>query len=447
MTTGPYRLVGRTGEGVVSLEANERFRLGLSSVDAVTMTSTPDVAAAGVALSDGTLDAVLDGEDPTGASPPADGVTIWSADVPQVWTLAFNSCRARTATCSAPGGDVRTGVVQDEAVRRALAYAVDRRAIAAAVGEHGAPAPGLVPVYYGSPSPSFRGVDGLGVKPNLSVARRALRAGGWRCGRLPCQRDGVAASFDLAVDRADETAGRIADLVARAGERVGILVDVRRLDESALSRLMFRAGAGGAPSPGYEAVIVSLHGDSAPESLFASLESMSPLQVAFYSSPELDALLALSLATVEPERLRGLIDELDRLVSRDLPYVPLASERRVMLTSDVRFRSWRPSPAGDHGAPLLASWSQVFDLELIDGAPVATSGDPAIIAAPPPSSPAEPIPAPVAAAVIPRSTTDPARPLFITAAALVAISIVASVVALLRRRRRRAGTDRWEVLD
>ena len=102
------------------------------------------------------------------------------------WEIAFNSCpKTGSPICSGPGKDVKTAVVQDPAIRKAMAYAIDREKLIPTVYD------GQGTTAYGLISPRFKRyfVDRkdtpLGYAYDPAKAKAALKAGGWDCSQTP----------------------------------------------------------------------------------------------------------------------------------------------------------------------------------------------------------------------------------------------------------------------
>ena len=92
---------------------------------------------------------------------------------------------------------MKTAVVQDPAIRKALAYAIDREKLIPTVYE------GQGVTAYGLISPRFkryyidRKDTPLGYAYDPDKAKAALKAGGWDCSQTPCTKNGVKAQFEL----------------------------------------------------------------------------------------------------------------------------------------------------------------------------------------------------------------------------------------------------------
>ena len=134
------------------------------------------------------------------------------------WEIAFNSCpKTGSPICSGPGKDVKTAVVQDPAIRKAVAYAIDREKFIPTVYD------GQGTTAYSLISPRFKRyfVDRkdtpLGYAYDPAKAKAALKAGGWDCSQTPCTKNGVKAEFEL--DTLSSSTDVPVDGAARQGRR------------------------------------------------------------------------------------------------------------------------------------------------------------------------------------------------------------------------------------
>src|SRR4051794_24043427 len=198
VTTAPYVLTKWEKLGTTILSRNEKydtFRNGgrLPDVKRILITyyANPDSIYRDV--SQGNLDYGYGGQPSWARRANADknpNVQLVSAPRGGYWEIAFNSCpKTGSPICSGPGKGVKTAVVQDAALRKALAYAIQREKLIPTVYD------GQGTTAYGLISPRFkryyieRKGTPLGYDYSPDKARATLKSGGWDCSQTPCTKN------------------------------------------------------------------------------------------------------------------------------------------------------------------------------------------------------------------------------------------------------------------
>ena len=206
VTTAPYLLTKWEKLGTTILSRNEKydtFRNDGTLPDAkrilITYYANPDSVYRDV--NQGHLDYGYGGQPSWARRAKTDNnknVQLVSSPRGGYWEIAFNSCpKTGSPICSGPGKDVKTAVVQDPALRKAVAYAIDREKFIPTVYD------GQGTTAYSLISPRFKRyfVDRkntpLGYAYDPAKAKAALKAGGWDCSQTPCTKNGVKAEFEL----------------------------------------------------------------------------------------------------------------------------------------------------------------------------------------------------------------------------------------------------------
>lgn len=65
-----------------------------------------------------------------------------------------------------------------------------------------------------------------------------------------------------------------------------------------------------------------------------------------YKNPEVDRLIELGRVSMEPQKRRAIYQEIERIMLRDLPYIPLWNEHRIVVVNQEKIRGFEPSPTG-----------------------------------------------------------------------------------------------------
>ncbi|HEV3001238.1 MAG TPA: ABC transporter substrate-binding protein [Solirubrobacteraceae bacterium] len=243
--------------------------------------------------------------------------------------------------------------LRDVRVRRAVALAVDRAALAercaALLGEPAPyPADRLVPPH-NDPGPSGEGT-GLPPSPDPGAARSLLADAGYA--------DGLSLT---AVYRDRDGEPAVARAYAADLERAGIGVRLVALDDDAYRRAVLEAPPGG--PRGWDLTARSrgadwIHRNGAVflQPLFATGASAN---CGGYSDPEVDALVLRALeAAVEPRAKRDAAwCEVERRVLDDAAAVPLLFQApAVPRRRGARVRGACPMPASGYADDLAALW-------------------------------------------------------------------------------------------
>ena len=159
------------------------------------------------------------------------------------WEIAFNSCPpAGSPICTGPAKGVKVKVVQDPAIRKALAYGINRESFAQTVYL------GQAVTAYGLISPRFKlYYQDLSKDPKIAYnfdpakAKAILKAGGWNCSTTPCTKNGVKAEFELATlsDSDRKADGPASGADAR---KLGIVINLTFQSEDALNNRIYASG-------------------------------------------------------------------------------------------------------------------------------------------------------------------------------------------------------------
>ncbi len=247
------------------------------------------------------------------------GLRVVSSDGLAVFYLAVNG---------RPRADGRPNPLADLRVRQALELATDRREIARE-GLHGFGQPAWQMVV-----PQVFGYDPAAPEPahDPERARRLLAEAG-------------QSGLELEMERDEASPDWLERILERQWGAAGIRLKQRRLPSEQHATALAR-GTFALTVQGYGCTT----GDAA-ELLSFTLRSADPGRglgngnVAGYGNAEVDHIADGNLRVFDPRERLGQLQRALRLVSRDLPYVPLYSVESVYLVS--RDLEWTPPPNDD----------------------------------------------------------------------------------------------------
>jgi YVTN family beta-propeller protein len=327
--TGPYRLASFRVGREIRLVRNEHFRVWSTEArpdgfpDEIRLHQNDDAASRLIAVERGT----------------ADWVSLVSAEIPserQRGVLARHADRLHSDPL--PGTswwflNTRVPPFDDVRVRRALNYAIDRKALVELTGGRSRESCQILP-------PSFPGY-----RPYCPYTRSPNPAGTWTGPNLAKARELVAASgtagTQVEVPWADDpVVARISRffvaLLSRLGYRTSIRV-VQSFEEHTayVADSRNRAQLGGA---GWVADTLAASNFFQPLFTCASFVPKSPVNLNWfeYCNPPLDAKMkeAAALQASDPVRANELWSEVDRAIVDQAVALPIASFRNRILVSE-----------------------------------------------------------------------------------------------------------------
>ena len=291
------------------------------------------------------------------------------------WEIAFNSCpKTGSPICSGPGKDVKTAVVQDLALRRAVAYAIDREKFIPTVYD------GQGTTAYSLISPRFkryfveRKDTPLGYAFDPAKAKEELKAGGWDCSQTPCTKNGVKAQFELDTLSSSAEFQSMAKRVKADVAKVGIVIDLNFMTDDALNNRIYASGTKkDLYAPDYDAFLWDWDvSGTTPTPIMEVLLSNNASSDSFYASKAFDkALIGARLATSEDQTVAA-VRNAEAVELKDLPYLPLVHLNAVELHRTDTWHGWLPSPAPS-GRPLFEVAQQILALKSGPPPPTATS--------------------------------------------------------------------------
>jgi peptide/nickel transport system substrate-binding protein len=281
------------------------------------------------------------------------------------WEIAFNSCPPTgSPICSGPGKGVKTAVVQDLAIRKAMAYAINRERLVPTVYD------GQGTTAYGLISPRFkryfseRKNTPLGYAYDPAKAKAALKAGGWDCSQTPCTKNGVKAEFQLDTLTSSTQFQAMAHRVKADALKVGIVVDLSFISDDALNNRIYAAGkTKDLYAPNYDAFLWDWDvSGTTPTPIMEVLLSDNASSDSFYDSKAFDRALIGARTATNPEETVAAVRKAEGIALGDLPYLPLVHLNAVELSRTDTWHGWTPSPS-PNGRPLYEVPQQILALK------------------------------------------------------------------------------------
>ena len=295
--TGPFKFVEQVSGSHFVVEANPDYYEGKPDIEQVTFRVTPDVNSQIAQLLTGELDVTWTVEpvhmDRVSNAP---NLTLTSVKIPRWDWFPLN---------------LNNPLFQDDRVRRALAYALDREQIVARIlGGQGEVAQGPIPnVIDWVPT---EGVEQISYDPERAL--ELLEEAGWTRGDDGVLRNsaGEPFAFTLLADRGNPTRDQLYLYAQQAWQALGMQVDLETTEwNTVLAR--YRSGD-------YDTRLGWWVIKPDPD-LYDYLHTEGDLNQISYSNPEVDALLERGRATTNQEERAEIYGEVQRILAEDQPGV------------------------------------------------------------------------------------------------------------------------------
>jgi peptide/nickel transport system substrate-binding protein len=386
VATGGWTMTEKDEKGTSILEPNPYFWGPKSQIERILFIKYGDKEAQLRDIKLNQLDAVYDGDakwiDDVEEDP---NVDAWPIPLPGFDSIAFNLCPAEEApeqnTCAHAAEGVRTEVVQDLAIRQALAWAIDRQNLVDNVYSGQAdPGNGIISPYFARYFQSFADDPEVGYGFDPDRARQILADGGWVCPPEGiCEKDGVKAEFEMLVRAEDQEDQNSSKRIKAWASDVGIQINNSIITEDALYARNYPDSPEGY-IPDYDAFIWGWVGDlPSPDFNFEVLLCGSGWSDTFYCNPdEYDPLPKDALQELDFDTRVEQMHEAERIALRDVPYIYLAHSNQIQFTRNDTWTGFQPQPS-PKGYP-FGSWLQMSLLTPGAAASAAYSGAPVTIA-------------------------------------------------------------------
>jgi peptide/nickel transport system substrate-binding protein len=344
--SGPYVVTKWNANGTTVMERNPYFRRSNSGPERVLMTYYGDSNGAVTDLEQNRLDLMpsdtLDVPDATRLQR-TPGVHVYRSPPIGLEYWVFNLAKRVTSR-------VHKSVIQDRAIRTALAWSMDRaKLVEASLFGFGAPGNTQLSHSYGRYTLDLSGDPVLGYRYDPARARRILAQSGWKVGPGGVRvKNGVRASFELAY--AGGASEKRAVTLLRAWARdVGIDIDVRVYDTDKLINLEFNMD-GKKLVPDFDTELWSIGGDPTPEFLL-SLFTKAQIGVwndSGFDDPRYELLFQQEVRAATDVARVNAIHQLQRIATMKLPYIELYEADDIGAVNTRTWRNWttQPSPIG-----------------------------------------------------------------------------------------------------
>jgi len=220
-------------------------------------------------------------------------------------------------SCTYLGYNTLCGPLRDRDVRTALASAIDRRRLVDAVlGGHGIPARTLI-----HPRSEWHCADAVDPRYDVRAADEALDRAGWRRAASGTRTGpgGKVLSLSLLTVRGDEVKLDTARLIARQLAEAGVGI---RVEPTTMAELL----NGHVYPRRYEMVLLALNPGPSPSFLRAFYHSSGGNGGGNrfgYANRAVDDLIDALPPLDAPDPAHGAVWEIQRLVAKDVPHVPL----------------------------------------------------------------------------------------------------------------------------
>jgi peptide/nickel transport system substrate-binding protein len=341
--TGPFRFVSYTRQDSLVVERFDEYWGTKAELEQITFRFIPDPNARRLALEAGEVDMAID--------VPREAVADLTAKGFVVETSAPGAYEAMYANIS---GEKGYTILQDQAVRQAIAYAIDRDALVQGVFEDlAAPEQTMIPSRLLGDAASQ--VEGFAYDPDQ--ARQLLDDAGWVPGSDEIrEKDGQRLSLVLVNGfPSSQTHGSVPEFLQDQLRDVGIEVEIAKTPDTASYEdrlaqgegdLWLESGSQNDANPAFLPALlfwsVGLFGDIGYQPLFAP-------------GGEFDDLIVDALASPDAQEVKDLMGEaMHVLIDQEAVVIAMAGIFRINALSD-RVQGFEPHPSG-----LQVSYNGVF---------------------------------------------------------------------------------------
>jgi peptide/nickel transport system substrate-binding protein len=363
--TGPFMVTKVDTKGTTILEKNPYFYGPKGEIDRILMVKYGDKDPQLRDIKLGNLDGILSGS-LKWATAEANNkdITIWSYPSPGFSEIAFNSCTGAPASlCTGVGKGVHKAVVQDEAIRHALYYALNRPEVLKTVLQNqGTVGNGLISPYYKRWYQDHSKDPDVGYQYDPAKAKQILAQGGWTCpaGGV-CTKNGVPASFELLVRQNNQDDQNATQRFAADAKAVGIDIKRSIVSEDQINERIYATSPKDANKyePTYDAFYWGWGGDNdSPAFNFDVLVCGSSWQDSMYCNPQYDTLVANALKEQDETKRAAIWHDAEKLALKDAPYLITEHDNIVAVTRNDTWEGYVRQPS-DTGAPFGYSWLQL----------------------------------------------------------------------------------------
>lgn len=300
-----------------------------------------------------------------------EGIETSRSSSPSYTELAFNLCSEENC----PDAEFNPAV-QDQTVRQAIAYAIDRERVVeiSSLGTSFA-ANGILPTFY----ESFYSEPEQTYPFDPELANEMLDEAGWQDnGDEPRTKDGQELSFDLFVRSESQSDTQAARLVAEMAAEIGVEFNVQVVGVGKLTELTVQK-VDGKPAPAFDTFIWGWGGDPYDPSFLLSLFTTGEIGASsdsFYSNPEYDRLFEQQSAEFDPEARKEIVQEMVAITQEDLPYIVLTEDPNLAAYRSDQVANVEPACPAETGDPICeqVSYEALLALAPAEGASEGDGG-------------------------------------------------------------------------
>ncbi len=372
---GPYVMVERRVGQFIRMQANPNFFRGKPTVDEVDFKIYKNGDALGQALKKGEIDFADSLEANVFKSLQGQpGITTVSAQYSGFDELAFNTGAALDD--GTPIGDGNP-LLKDKALRQALGWAIDRKALVDKVlGGGGSEGSTIIPPLYSALH--LQPADAFGYDPEK--AKSLLDAAGYKLGSDGVRADskGNRLSFRLFARSDSETSQKSVQFLKGYLAAVGVETQVKVVSSDALTELigqgkfdMFEWGWVVEPDPNYQLSTFTC----ANRSYKQDGQILANLSDSFYCNPAYDKLFDQQGVTTDEAQRTEIVKQMQQMLYDDAPYLITYYYDNPEAYRSDRFTGFVPQP--DPKGSLLfqyGTWSYE-NIKPVSAVQAGASGD------------------------------------------------------------------------
>ena len=371
--TGPFMVTKLDKKGTTILERNPYFYGPKGEIDRLLMVKYGEKDPQLRDIKLGKLDGILSGQAKWSAAEAGNkDITIWSYPGPGFSEIAFNSCTgAAESLCTGVGKSVHKDVVQDQAIRHALYYALNRPEVLKTVLQNqGTVGNGLISPYYARFFQDFSTDPEIGYAYDPAKAKEVLTAGGWDCpAGGTCTKNGVKAEFDLLVRQNNQDDQNAVQRYAADAKAVGIDMKPQIVSEDQINEQIYATSPTDENKyePTYDAFYWGWGGDNdSPAFNFDVLVCGSSWQDSMYCNPAYDKLVSDALQQLDVTKRAVLWHDAERIALKDAPYLITDHSNVIAVTRNDTWTGYVRQP-DTTGAPFSYSWLQLQLITKVTG--------------------------------------------------------------------------------
>ncbi len=301
--TGPWKLTQWVPETSLTLSANKDYWGTKPTLEKVIFKPIPEASVRLIAFENGEVDYVsaISPDDVARLAAKTDKFTVFTYPQLRFAYLAWNN---------------QYEVFQDKALRQALTYATDKDTIIESVlNSYGVQANATYAPNHGY----YHEVEEK-YPYDPAKAIKTLEDAGYKKGAdgIYVSPTGLKASFETMVNASDETFTQVALLLQQWFKAIGVEMNIKTMEKSAMYDIMDKVILDGADNSTYQSMVGSMGVPSDPDQT-RYLHSEGGLNDYRYMNDTVDALLEAGQKESDPAKRAEIYNELQEYISEDLP--------------------------------------------------------------------------------------------------------------------------------